>query len=70
MELIAKQAGLQNINLGIDEHNNNAFSDIATQMIMTKIADMPSTSINLTALNLAVSNFSSDETVHKLAEIL
>ena len=65
-ELISKQTALQHLNL-----RNNGFSSNATQTILTRIAERPSTRNKLQTLNLLYSaNFEADETVEKLADIL
>ena len=65
-ELISKQDALQQIDLSA-----NYFSSSATQTILTRIADHPSTHNKLQSLNLCYSaNFEADETVSKLADIL
>ena len=64
-ELISRQTRLQNINLSY-----NQFSSNATQILLTKIADVIN-SIELTNLILnRTANFDADETVEKLAVIL
>ena len=80
MELMSKQAEIHHLNLGGTEiinlgtleqkFCNNGFSSIATQKIVTRIADHPSNSTRLQTLNLRGANFEIDETVEKLADIL
>ena len=65
VELITKQAGLNQINL-----NNNFFSSNSTKTVLSTIADHPSTNLRLTHLKLSFANFDADESVEKLADIL
>ena len=65
-EVIYKQSGIQHINI-----NCNDFSSDATQKILTRIADHPSTTSKVSILKLCNSaNFEANETVERLADIL
>ena len=64
-EVITKQSGIKHIKL-----SRNYFSSDATQKILTRIADHPSTTSKLSTLNLSMANFEANETVEKLADIL
>ena len=58
-EVITKQSGIKHINLAC-----NNFSSDATQKILTRIADHPSTPSKLSTLDLEISaNFDLNETV-------
>ena len=64
-EIISKQAGLKQIDLG-----RNFFSSNSTRTVLSTIADHPSTNLRLTHLKLSYANLDADESVEKLAEIL
>ena len=64
-EVISKQTCIQNLNL-----DNNDLSNSASLLVLTRIAEHPSTSNKLKTLGVRYFNFESDETVEKLADIL